>query len=76
MEAKETKTIKTNKPIMMDGWMIKEIHKVMANHLEVEGKPISFGEATRQLIGLGLEVCRLVETTGDERNGQHHQRTV
>lgn len=46
---------KINKSIPMDTWMIEKIHEIMLEHMESEGKTISFGEATRILLKVGLK---------------------
>jgi hypothetical protein len=56
---------KINKSIPMDPNHIKRIHNLMADHLRTEGKPISFGEATRQLIDIGLKHIDLLEKAGE-----------
>ena len=49
---------KINKSIPMDSWMIDKIHEIMLEHMKSEGKSISFGEATRILLQVGLESHR------------------
>lgn len=58
METQVEKAVDTGmitKSVPMDDRMIKEIHKIMANHLERSNRSISFGEAARRLIQAGLE---------------------
>ena len=43
------------KSVPMHDHMIKEIHKLMADHLMEHNQGISFGEATRRVISAGLE---------------------
>lgn len=48
------------KSVPMDDTMIKEIHKIMADHLAHKNRSISFGEAARRLIKTGLENNRKI----------------
>jgi hypothetical protein len=69
MEVKETKI---NKTVPMDQSMIDTIHSIMLEHMKETGKPISFGEATRIMITIGISTTNKLMSFGHNKKNLYN----